>query len=47
MMRGTRIIFTAVAALPYCLLSHGHGERDKNNADGVNSSALLILVARA
>ena len=35
-----------VAALPYCLLSHGHDERDKNNTDSSCSTALLLIVAR-
>ena len=36
-----------VAAMPYCLLPHGHDGKDKNNAEYCSSSALLLIVARA
>ena len=36
-----------VAPQPNYLLSHGHDEKDKNNADGGGSSAILLIVARA
>ena len=47
MMKGTRIMLILVAALPYCLLLHGHDVIDKNDTDdGSRSSAQLLIVAR-
>ena len=47
MMRRTRMILMVAAALPICLLLHGHDERDKNHADGDTSSAQLFIAAWA
>ena len=47
-MTGTRIMLMVLAAQSYCLLSHGHDERDKNNTDdGYRCSAQLLIIARA